>query len=148
MVSTEPRVSIIRAVPIVRGGSSTFDDETGGFRRLGRDSEQPGDDIRGPNRDDAEGGIGLDQALRDVMDDAVPTHRDDDAGTVLDGLGGLDLGVGRGLGPNGLDIRDPSQHRHHRPMGATGELGRRGIGDDHDAVHWRRAYRLRYPPAP
>ncbi len=121
--------------PHRQGRLLAFDDQTGCLDRLGRDSQQPGYDIRRPDRDDAEGGIGLDQALRDMVDDAIPAHRHDDAGTVLDSLCRLDLGVGRGFGPNGLDFRDPTKYRHHRPMGATGELRRRGIGHDHDAVH-------------
>ena len=125
----------------------TVDDETGGLRRLDGDPKKAGDDVRGPNRDDAERGIGLDQALCHVVDDAVPTHRNDNAGTALDGLSGLCLGVGRRLGPQGLHIRDSSQHRHHGPMGAAGELRCRRIGDDHDAVHLASSLQ-RYPPAP
>ncbi len=130
-----------------RGRGLPFDDETGRFRRLGGDTEQACDDVGGPGGDDPEHCVGVDQALGHVMDDAVTTHRGDDSRSTVYGLCCFQLCIRGGVGPDRLNLGHASQRRHHRPMCATCELGRRRIGDDHDAVHWGPSLPM-YPPAP
>jgi hypothetical protein len=105
-------------------------------RRFLRNAEQARIDVGRTGGNHAQSCLGPGQNMTGMVHHTVTPHCGHYFKPAGNSLGGERPGVLGRLWPSGLDLESASQYPDHRTMSPTSELGRRGIGDEEQPLHF------------